>query len=368
MNHLKTIGSLGVLAVATGVQGDVLNVPTDYATIQAAIDDAQSGDTVLVDDGTYNEAIDLLGKAITLESVNGAATTIIDGTGIDTSLVRCVTNEGADTIIRGIKLYKGFAGSDDFDPAIIAGGGMFINGASPTLEDMVFERCESGFGGGLYAFQSDSTVTDSLFLQCTATANGGGAQVFFNAASGSGVTFENCTFTENYSVTYGGGAYAIQGNHVFSNCIFTDNGRAWFKPFTARTDYGGGLGWFAGANSTLSILDCTIENNTGKILGGGLWVRPGYDTVEIAGTTICDNTLPNVAGRYIDLGGNTDCDCVGDLNGDGIVDGADLSSVFSFWGPCPTDDCAADINFDGEINGSDLALVLAAWGDCPTGP
>ena len=367
MNTTTTLASSITLTLATVGGADVLNVPADFASIQAAIDAASAGDTVLVDDGTYNEAIDLLGKAITVESVNGPESTIIDGTGITTSLVRCVSDEGPDTVIRGIKLYRGVVGSDDLGAAIIAGGGMFINAASPTLEDMVFERCGSGFGGGLYAFRCGSTVTDSIFMRCSATANGGGAQVFYNDADTDlGVIFENCTFTENTAVTYGGGVYAIQGNHTFSNCTFTANGRVWFKPFARRTDYGGGFGWFAGNDATLTVVGCSVLDNTGKINGGGIWVRPGYDTIEIQDSVICDNDLPNIAGRYIDLGGNDVCDCLGDLNGDGIVNGADIANIIAFWGPCQTVDCAADINYDGVINGADLAQVLGAWGVCPS--
>ena len=54
-------------------------VPSVYTTIQAAIDAAINGDEVVVSDGTYSENINFSGKAITVRSVNGAASTIIDG-------------------------------------------------------------------------------------------------------------------------------------------------------------------------------------------------------------------------------------------------------------------------------------------------
>ncbi len=56
---------------------DIINVPGEFPTIQAAIDAAMDGDEVEVHPGTYNEAINFLGKAITLYSSGGAAVTTI---------------------------------------------------------------------------------------------------------------------------------------------------------------------------------------------------------------------------------------------------------------------------------------------------
>ena len=48
-----------------------------------------------------------------------------------------------------------------------------------------------------------------------------------------------------------------------------------------------------------------------------------------------------------------------DLNGDGTVDGSDLSMILSAWG---NGDAFKDTNGDGVIDGQDLAKVMAAWG------
>jgi hypothetical protein len=49
-----------------------------------------------------------------------------------------------------------------------------------------------------------------------------------------------------------------------------------------------------------------------------------------------------------------------DINGDGIVNGADLGLQVGDWGPC--EDCASDLDRNGVVNGSDLGLLLASWG------
>lgn len=49
---------------------------------------------------------------------------------------------------------------------------------------------------------------------------------------------------------------------------------------------------------------------------------------------------------------------LGDLNGDGIVDGADLGELLAQWGGPGS----ADLNGDGTVDGADLGMLLAAWG------
>ncbi len=59
--------------------------------------------------------------------------------------------------------------------------------------------------------------------------------------------------------------------------------------------------------------------------------------------------------------------CTGDIVANGIVNGADLGVLLSYWGPRTSDpfSVASDINGDGIINGGDLGLVLSNWGPCP---
>ena len=57
--------------------------------------------------------------------------------------------------------------------------------------------------------------------------------------------------------------------------------------------------------------------------------------------------------------GPEDPDCPGDYNGDGVVDGADLTILLGDWGGG-----AADLNGDGIVDGADLTILLGNWGDC----
>ncbi|MFO0829134.1 MAG: hypothetical protein U0572_13425 [Phycisphaerales bacterium] len=53
--------------------------------------------------------------------------------------------------------------------------------------------------------------------------------------------------------------------------------------------------------------------------------------------------------------------CVGDLNGDHVVDASDLAVVLGAWGGSG----AGDINGSGTVDASDIALMLGAFGSCP---
>ncbi|MDY7000094.1 MAG: hypothetical protein SW019_26200, partial [Actinomycetota bacterium] len=53
--------------------------------------------------------------------------------------------------------------------------------------------------------------------------------------------------------------------------------------------------------------------------------------------------------------------CVGDIDGDGDVDTADLLALLGAWGEAGG---PADLNYDGTVNTADLLLLLGNWGAC----
>lgn len=58
-----------------------------------------------------------------------------------------------------------------------------------------------------------------------------------------------------------------------------------------------------------------------------------------------------------------ECQCIQEISGDGIVNGADLGILLSQWGAIGS--ASADINHDGIVNGADIGLMLGGWGPCP---
>ena len=55
-------------------------------------------------------------------------------------------------------------------------------------------------------------------------------------------------------------------------------------------------------------------------------------------------------------------ECPGDFDGNGLIDGGDLTIILAEWGLANMD---SDLSGDGVVGGEDLAILLGRWGLCP---
>src|SRR5215831_21221051 len=98
LRHLATCVTVFASLCAPPLFAKIIHVPADQPTIQAGINAAANGDTVLVSPGTYKENVNFSGKAITVQSASGAAVTLIDGQQLGV-VVTFNTNETPSSVL-----------------------------------------------------------------------------------------------------------------------------------------------------------------------------------------------------------------------------------------------------------------------------
>jgi len=278
----------------------VLRVPSEYWSIQLAINVARNGDTVLVADGSYtgswNKDLNFLGKTVTVISENGPEVCIIDCEGTGRGVFAC-HNEGAGTVFDGFTIANGSVtgtgggilcsnASPRLRNLILTdcnatdGGGIGLSGGSAQLVDVTVTNCSAAStGGGIYAGSSSALITGAVVELCVATGGGGGLSLYSAYC-----TVTNCEIRDNSTAGTGGGSYTAFGNPTFVNCLFAGN---------TSGNRGGGL-YFVNSNPT--IRNCSIVSNTGYI-GGGVFIQGP----EISGsyyTTMRNNIVYGNSGTY----------------------------------------------------------------------
>jgi len=188
-----------------------------FDTIQEAIDAAFDGDTVIVDDGMYtgegNRDIDFKGKAVTVRSVNGPYSCIIDcrseGRGFYFH-----SGEDANSVLDGFTITNGCA---------YEGGGIYCNSASPIVTNCIFSsnvaKGVNGSGGAInfYGGYITPVVKNCLFADNSSSVHGGAISANLFARP----QIQNCTFGNNNAGELGGAIFCDWGSSpVVKDSIF----------------------------------------------------------------------------------------------------------------------------------------------------
>ncbi len=101
---------------------------------------------------------------------------------------------------------------------------------------------------------------------------------------------------------------------------------------------------------------------------GASWVKNGTDlpNVNIGQLEIDATRRTIIAGTYGRGAWRSSMPLPADIDADGQVGGADLSTLLAGWGTCSTGGlCPADINMSGSVDGADLTTLLSAWSVAP---
>uniref|UniRef100_A0A7C4CAD4 Right handed beta helix domain-containing protein n=1 Tax=candidate division WOR-3 bacterium TaxID=2052148 RepID=A0A7C4CAD4_UNCW3 len=304
------------LALATAALGRVIVVPDSVATIQAGLNLAGNGDTVLVQPGIYNEnlvwpSVD----GIKLLSSAGSAATIVDGGLAGVCLTMGSGSFTRATEVRGFTFQKGHsasgggAGISCAGSATIAanrvtacrGVGVYLSsdsaGFSPLVAGNEIDACvkevESwNYGAGMYITAQAGARPEICYnyihhdtLLNSARNYGGGIYCDADALIYQNVISENVLLSDTGSAcrAYGAGIFVdterkpvIFGNLIINNRCATD---AW--------KYGAGIRLYSGAKPL--IVGNTIAGNVCE--GPHIWSNGGGIYSDMRCTSYVKNNI-----------------------------------------------------------------------------
>ncbi len=320
MKTLKYFTSL-LIIIPVFLYGDIIivdqNGTGDYFTIQDGINNANTGDTVLVYPGNYIEIVDFTGKDIVVASLflttldtSYITQTIIDGNQENYQLVRFTNGETESARLIGFTITNASEPSGKSDKSNSQGLGIHINGSSPVIEsNRIINNSYNDWyytGGGIVIENSSAKIINNIINNNEMAYHGGG--IYINNSinvhiennsidsnmvnSGYGVSFgagihidssyhitiRNNSICNNYNnFGYGSGIYISQSDHIkILNNNISEN--------ITRRD-GGGI--YTIFSSDINIIGNLLYNNHAKLFGGGIYCE--NSEMLIANNTVCFN-------------------------------------------------------------------------------
>jgi hypothetical protein len=283
--RLSALASLVLnLSIGTAVAQTTIRVPADQPTIQAGIDAAVNGDTVLVAPGRYVERINFLNKAITVVSESGPAATIVDGSR-GGAVVSFTSGESRAAILRGFTVTNAGGSS---------GSGVAVLHSSPTIESNVISGNTGCNGLGVYVnFGSPRIANNEISNNVRSGCSGGVGGAGIALVGAGAALVEGNVIADNSLIGGDGGGITLfaAGAPVIRNNVIVRNSVSGISPAAQ----GGGI-WIVNQSDALIVQNLIAGNSAGE--GGGVyWLVPsGARGPRLVNNTIADN-VATVAGR-----------------------------------------------------------------------
>jgi PKD repeat protein len=323
---------------------------TASANIQNAIDVSSAGDLILVTNGLYQTGGRVIygtsnrvavTKAVAVQSVNGPATTVIQGwqvpgTIFGNAAVRCVylTNNAS---LSGFTLSNGATWNTGDSVQQQSGGAVWCASTSAVVSNCVLVANAANFyGGGAYS----GTIKNCMVASNLSSSLGGGI---------SGSTLINCALVGNSAGSAGGGAY---GGYL-SNCTVTVN---------SAGSYGGGFyssDFFSSVNNSILFYNAAPSGANYSFLGGGPTLNVCCTTPRPAGNSGNISLDPQLA-SLTHLSASSPCRSAGSA---AYASGVDIDG--EVWGNPPSIGC--DQYRAGSVTGPLNVSIQAAYTNAATG-
>ncbi len=255
---------------------DDLHVPEQYSTIQAAINAASDGDEVVVAPGTYDEAVDFLGKGITLRSSGGREVTTIDGSDFEAAVITIRDVSDLSARVQGFTIRGG--SGNIFWSGKTYGGGVHIRSCYAEVADCHVLDNHPAAGGGIAFCAAWGIITNCLIEQntCYGSNSSIGAGVYVKYGP---VDIVDTVIRDNHALSStragGLGAYMAQVN--LRNCLFDGN---------SGSIGGACLSWF----SAVDMSECTLTNNFGEWGGGALCSMTAGAVIDVRNSILWNNS------------------------------------------------------------------------------
>ena len=192
------------------------------------------------------------------------------------------TDTDFGTVIDGFHIIGGNANREGFR----SGGGIKIENGTVTVTNCIISNNYGVFGGGISDLSSSSTISN-----CTITGNeasdGGG---IYHSSSNS--ILNNCVISRNHASSFGGGQRVLRSSSLsVINCTFDNNN---------ADDEGGGVSTYYSSND---YVNCKFFGNSSGDNGGAIYfennaphltnsIFSGNDTLDSGGGIYNENADP----------------------------------------------------------------------------
>jgi hypothetical protein len=206
----------------------------------------------------------------------------------------------------------------------------------------------------------DDTATSGLWVRAAPVSGCGGIAFAYGGAKAFITGAGSCNWVKGGKTSLLSPVIDATGTNQlvlkFAMFLGYNNGTPTNDPLEVFVSSNGGGSWVLAASystgqswnlKSINLLDFVPASSTIQVKFVAQNNGPSTDVVEAAIDSVAFTKVTCYPALF------------GDLDEDGVVDGADLGLMLLNWGPCPG--CPADLNGDGTVDSADLGLLLLSF-------